>query len=237
VNQTILDLLNVVDGKKIPPRIRRGGVTNLIIPQNDTDSKFKTYQKLFSTERLEKFIANASNLSDALELYRLDVQISAQIFELLNYFEVSLRNTVNNAFTAEYGENWREQTELFNQYARSCIDRSHQLSDFNFGFWVHVFGNALNGEYDKKLWSQAIFPCLQNCRKSERKKIHHVLITIREMRNRIAHHEPIIFDIHVKKENGYFSVQEILDNMVYIADKIDDTLVDILIRRIGEGIK
>jgi hypothetical protein len=62
----------------------------------------------------------------------------------------------------------------------------HIVAELNFGFWVKMFANT----YEKLLWVPHLrhrFPA-----KISRKVLHDRLISIKELRNRIAHHETLI---------------------------------------------
>jgi hypothetical protein len=223
-------------GNKKPPHIRYGGANKYIIAQNDYQCQlnFNDFEELFSEERLGKFLDFTKNKEHALELYETDSKLSASLCEVLNYFEVGLRNNIDKSMSKIYGD-WLKRTDLFDQYAVNIMEKNSKLSDYTFGFWQHIFGTGPHGSYDKMIWKPAIFNGLQHCKLSERKHIHKSLRHIRELRNRIAHQEPIVFGVRFGKENITLSVTDIVNDLLYVADKIDDRLVAILLELIGEN--
>ncbi|WP_051038197.1 hypothetical protein [Thalassoporum mexicanum] len=60
------------------------------------------------------------------------------------------------------------------------------MTELNFGFWVALFA----GRYDVTLWRSALFRIFP--KGTRRKQVHSQLSRIRDLRNRIAHHEPIL---------------------------------------------
>lgn len=65
------------------------------------------------------------------------------------------------------------------------------IAELRFAFWQHMF----TARYDVRLWNpniSTLFPHSTGITaRNLRSRIHHDLDVIRELRNRIAHHEPI----------------------------------------------
>lgn len=63
------------------------------------------------------------------------------------------------------------------------------VAELNFGFWVSIFGP----KYDTSLWVPALRHAFPNRpKRCERKGVSGRLNAIRRLRNRVAHHEPIL---------------------------------------------
>lgn len=147
-------------------------------------------------------------LPAALALYAWNAQISAAMLVPLHICEVVIRNAVSDALTAEHGAQWPWAQALerslpapsrgFNpkeelRRARSGKPSTGQvIADLKFVFWQKMF----TGRFDGRIWNPHLFVVLPNLDRSKsvqslRKTIHDDLEVLRELRNRIAHHEPI----------------------------------------------
>lgn len=64
------------------------------------------------------------------------------------------------------------------------------IAELNFGFWVGL----LAPRYDSSLWREALFRIFsENGKRLKRERSHSRYNVVRRFRNRVAHHEPIIF--------------------------------------------
>jgi hypothetical protein len=211
--------------KKIPPRNNVGDFYSYYSTEvqklqiNDCD-----FFELFSEERLNKF----KSAGGCQNLYFFNAELSARIFETLGYFEVAFRNFIDNCFVSSFGMGWNNRIELFDKYDQEKLKQSRKLSDLNFGFWVNVFSIGTNGKYDKQFWKTSLYPNMANVNLSDRKFIRLCLIRIRQLRNRIAHHEPIIFGIRFPKEEIILSYQQIIKDLLYVSSKFNQNLVKII---------
>lgn len=152
-------------------------------------------------------------LPAALALYAWNAQVSAAMLVPLHICEVVIRNAVSDALTAEHGPRWPWAQALerslpdppqgFNPKAElrrarnGTPARRHPttgqvVADLKFVFWQKMF----TGRFDGRIWNPHLFVVLPNLDTSKsvqslRKTIHDDLELLRELRNRIAHHEPI----------------------------------------------
>lgn len=141
---------------------------------------------------------NDTNL--ALRLYSYNTTLSATLYSPLHMLEVTLRNTIDRQMVQSYGPDWLDgQTVALTHYQTTSIATARQtvqrqgkvlahdpvIAELNFGFWTSLFGHA-----SAHLWS-ALRPIF-NTKGLQRKGIAGILSELRELRNRIAHHEPII---------------------------------------------
>lgn len=181
--------------------------------------------KIFSETRMSKYLkASESNEAYAEELYRSNILLSEALYPSLSVLEVALRNAISNSLAHKYEkENWYEEMlsdNTFNtlhHYITDAISRckkkkgvgeynaSDVVASFSLGFWVILF----NKEYEQSLWKtlRLIFKMPKNER--QRKNISAPLNKIRVLRNRIFHHEPIIFTQESVK-NTYHEIQKLL---------------------------
>lgn len=136
---------------------------------------------------------------------------------MISCFEVALRNRINKIYTAQHGDNWIRDSAaregIFDNYncrhTRELICRSvynlegqcthpKLIAQMDFGFWRYLFaqpqfyagGQVLLRVFPDKPRST---PSMQY----NQSYVFNQLGRINDLRNRIAHHEPICF------ANGY----------------------------------
>lgn len=153
-----------------------------------------------SRERLKRYLAATSqNLGDAVSLYEQNVALSEMTFGLLHCLEVAIRNSMHDRLTAHFGTpRWFNVAPL-STYSRDKINAAIQdaggptatpgkvVAELMFGFWTDLAAQR----YHWTLWQpclSAVFPSVRLARPL----IHRRLEDIRWLRNRIAHHEPIL---------------------------------------------
>lgn len=69
--------------------------------------KFADFQHILSPERLNRYVVACGNdTRKAMSLYRMNLNLSQEVFTLLSCFEVSLRNAIDRELTARYGVDW-----------------------------------------------------------------------------------------------------------------------------------
>lgn len=191
-------------------------------------------QELLSAPRLAPYRrATGGDPADALTLYTRNVQLSAAFYESLHYFEVGLRNRLDQQLTAwattlgpvppappgsrdsapaaggrrdvvlgppATGElPWYRHPQVpLSLNARRKVatairaatrDGREELpgrvvAELSFGFWWSLLAE----EYNRTLWQ----PCLREAfTQVRRQRLHAAVDELRQLRNRIAHHEPV----------------------------------------------
>lgn len=153
-----------------------------------------------SSERMSKYIDQAgSNKEKALSLYNENTRTSELFYTPLQGFEILLRNTVHKAISRKYGENWLfEERFPFEHIQRKMIQNIIKknslittppklIAELSFGFWTSLFGRKYEEVWRHIL--RRIFTGYNGV--LVRKEIFSRLNEVRELTNRIAHHEPI----------------------------------------------
>ena len=141
----------------------------------------------------------------AIELYTLNTRISESLYTPLQALEVSLRNRIHVVMTEALGdEGWFHRTGVLlndrqpEQLAKAIDDLKavnntptpgRTVAALSFGFWTAMFGPDYEGLWRATLHRIAAKPDGTGLR---RKDFSGPLTPIRTIRNRIAHHEPII---------------------------------------------
>ncbi len=162
---------------------------------------------LLSQPRLAEYKrAVGGKLEPALRLYSWNLAVSGAFFESIHYLEIALRNTMDRALTdwasAKLGatDPWYRSPsvpltpktrEAVRQAVRRATDDGQRaelpgrvVAELTLGFWWSLLAQG----YGRGLWQ----PCLQHAFPAARQqRLHTSLDHIRQLRNRIAHHEPI----------------------------------------------
>lgn len=156
--------------------------------------------RAISEERFATYLNLADgNPARALQIYTRNIALGAAFHGPLQTFEVTLRNAVHEVMTASYGVGWIDKAPL--QHAEhSRLDESVRLltsegrsptpgrviAASSFGFWIALFAK----KYDATLWRAALHRVFG--KNMSRSDAHQQLDRLRTLRNRIAHHEPIM---------------------------------------------
>jgi diaminohydroxyphosphoribosylaminopyrimidine deaminase/5-amino-6-(5-phosphoribosylamino)uracil reductase len=185
-----------------------------------SEKQVEWLQMCLSPERLTPYYAKArGNDWVAFHLYVRNAELSASLYGVIQALEVGLRNLVHTKMTDPFGtEEWWDKLPLHEAEltdiaaAKSSISsRIKQIrpgrivAELSFGFWVKLFANS----YEKQLWVPYIsrrFPA-----KLSRKKLYDRLVNLKELRNRIAHHETLI------KRNTDQDYQDLLETIGWIS--------------------
>lgn len=142
------------------------------------------------------------DMAAALATYLWNLALCESLYPSLHGIEVSLRNSIHDTASSKFGgEFWftshlvgREKEtieKIGNDFSSRKIEANpgKYIAECNFGFWVNLF----NGEYEQILWRSLIrevFPHAPR-RSRARSTIRSRLDSIRRLRNRVFHFEPI----------------------------------------------
>ncbi len=158
-----------------------------------------------SLERFGRYLAWANgDRARAVQLYTLNTQVSESLYTPLQMLEVALRNRIHAVMHEAYHETWFQDPEivLHNRQAEQVLKA---ISDINsdkkdvtpgrivaaltFSFWTSMF----SPDYEV-LWQQTLHKIARrpDGKGLRRKDFSSPLHQVRTIRNRIAHHEPII---------------------------------------------
>ncbi len=186
--------------------------------------KYSEFQHILSGERLQRYLLSCNNNTrKTMTLYRLNLNLSQEVFTLLSCFEVAVRNAIDRILTERLGENWlrdavldggifdvpgcRDSAKIIKKaYNRLMRDDSYShpklLAEMEFGVWKYMFANPQYRAVGRTLL--AIFP--NKPRSSAEVQYNNTFIFneldgINILRNRIAHHERICF-AHRQPEIG-----------------------------------
>lgn len=162
-----------------------------------------------STPRMGTYVlAAGGDLGRAITLYGWNARISAALMLPAHFAEVTTRNAVSEGLTRLYGPNWPRSRSLtrslpaptgaFNPRRELQRAAGKQpttgkiIAELKFAFWQHMF----TSRHHDRVWKNqilALFPGSTGVSADGlRTRVHDDLETIRQLRNRVAHHEPVI---------------------------------------------
>ncbi len=179
--------------------------------------KYIDFEEAISPERMRRYVsACANDTKRAMTLYRYNLKLSQEMYAVISCFEVSIRNKINKEMKAYYGSDWLrdfvlpggrfdadprvEGTKKIIKKAYEGLLRSHNythtklLAEMEFGVWKFMFNNVqyrLSGRCLLNIFPNkpTSTPQLQY----DNAFVFNALDVVNNLRNRIAHHEPICF--------------------------------------------
>lgn len=159
-------------------------------------------REFFSSARLGPYLLAAK--SDALlaeRLYWWNIKVSQAFYLPLKCLEVSVRNALHAKLRDRFGRaDWwaaaplnANSVRLVDEARTKCERRGTRqacaddiVAQLSFGFWVSLVSSS----YDRHLWVPALHQAFPHY-SGPRKTLHRGFETMRLLRNRIGHHEPI----------------------------------------------
>ena len=174
-------------------------------------------ENALSSARLTKYIGwSGGELYRAVRLYERNTAVSEGMYGVIQGLEVALRNSFHDCLCSfAASEDWYDHLH-FEPWEFDSIQRAKAsaakdsglakpgkvVAELTFGFWVGL----TTAIYEKRLW----VPCLHKAfpfKRVNRKQLYTHLDDLRRLRNRIAHHEPIL---DRPLERSYSEVLEVL---------------------------
>lgn len=165
--------------------------------------------KTLSAPRFATYLQHCNNNKAlALELYQWNLELSSAFIVPLHLLEISIRNAVVEGLESVHTHNWAwndgyirslpSPTTGYNpknnlrQVARNQPTIGKVVAELKFVFWENMF----TSRHDDRLWNHHlnnVFPDAPYVMTIPqlRARIYEDISIIRNLRNRIAHHEPI----------------------------------------------
>jgi hypothetical protein len=169
----------------------------------------QTAQFILSGERIRTYEQIAQGGKDPINLYLLNMQISASFHLPLHMCEIALRNTVDRVLSTVFVADWHTSSQflrMIDSYHRVKLveitskytnpSKGKVIAELTLGFWV----NLLSPKY-AHLWVNHFYTCFANYKTlnplstnpvNALNALHGQLKIINKLRNRIAHYEPIL---------------------------------------------
>lgn len=201
--------------------------------------KYNEFINLLSEARMSKYRnVSGGNKVRTIQLYHHNLKLSQRMFGVIGMFEVILRNAIYNHYKAKFSNaEWiveqasvnklleHEANEIYrikNDFMRKGVySPDKMVASFSFGFWTYLFTRR-----NYKVGGKTLLQIFPNRRKGLRQiDVYNDLTLIRELRNRIAHHEPICFDSNRSLSTEYVRrlyslTRTYIEYMGYDADKV-----------------
>ncbi|MGS0740888.1 hypothetical protein ACVBEF_03480 [Glaciimonas sp. GG7] len=181
-------------------------------------------EKHFSPARIGRYsAAYGGDIDKATIAYPHNMLLAESMMPLLNIVEIALRNGIHQRLTHLYGradwwELWTDMAlfvwqnkEVSNAKAklsrrREPLTPDKIVAELTFGFWSSLF----NTHFQDHLWKdlRLVFP---RCPKPQRqrKTISSALNQIRDLRNRVFHHEPLLWLVPTLMDQHTLGLQTI----------------------------
>jgi hypothetical protein len=195
------------------------------IPFSYQTDEIDALERSLSVERLGGYVRSAQgDRGLAIRLYERNTRLSESLYGVVQGLEICLRNALHRVLSSAYGADWYGHMTMLSYplpqkiaAAQDSIIRQGKLltpgrvvAELSFGFWTALVGP----KYEKRLWVPHLHKAFPNAlrpvsadalpRKKpamlDRSGIASRLEGVRQLRNRIAHHEPIL---HFKLDSQY----------------------------------
>jgi hypothetical protein len=162
-------------------------------------AQLKQLELILSKERLSSY-AKATP-EETIKNYERNTILSEAVYGLLQGVEIAVRNSIHNALSMGlfhsdwYGYiSWQKpELDALDQARYKLVRRGKALvpgsviAELPFGFWLQMVARR----YEKVLWVPYVHKAFPNI-VTDRNGLFRRLDEIRELRNRIAHHERIL---------------------------------------------
>ncbi|MCQ2127772.1 MAG: Abi family protein [Bacteroidaceae bacterium] len=204
--------------------------------------EFCEFERIMSSKRMKRYVeACNGNTRKAMSLYRLNQRLAEEMFTIISYYEVALRNAIDRILVNALGTDWLRDaissggifdnprflntTRMMKKAYAELVSNgnysnSKMLAAMEFGVWKYMYsapqykatGRLLLKVFPDKPKSSAQMQYNNNY-------IFNELDAVNRMRNRIAHHEPVCFmqnDSRISTEhlqNVYYKVMSLFEWM------------------------
>ncbi|WP_425964216.1 hypothetical protein [Rhizobium nepotum] len=164
----------------------------------------RAWSHLIPPERLAPYHALAGGDKElGLKLYAWNSALSQALYTPLQALEVTLRNAIGNRLRATHGTQWynlnpgpalhyplpdmllKARTALGKRGIMA--DHGRIVAELNWGFWTGILAKRY-----EPLWRSDLRHVFQSAGPLTRNAVFMPLDDLRRLRNRIAHHEPIL---------------------------------------------
>jgi hypothetical protein len=152
-------------------------------------------QDTHSFDRLRSYVATAGTLSDGFELYIWNTVVASRFHGSLQAIEVGLRNAWHRELSAYLGPTWYDDPSfkaldsVLNGYVKTAKGHgpTQIIPSLPFYFWTRLFNPA----YPAWLWSAVSSKVFTPLAPASPTLIQSELDAVRDLRNRVAHLEPL----------------------------------------------
>lgn len=203
-------------------------------------------RRAFSVPRMRPYLAmTGENDRQAVALYWWNIEVSAAFYGPLHCLEIALRNALHDQLTITYGRtDWWASAPLTDHGLRLVRDAESKcrrrgltpptaddvVAELSFGFWVSLLSNNRGSSYDRNLWHPTLHRAFPRYSGS-RARLHEAFETMRLLRNRIMHHEPIHHRDLAADHRKLYRLLEAIDAVLAKEVRVLDRVPTVLSRR------
>lgn len=175
--------------------------------------KYSEFEGIMNPARMNRYLlACGGNTRKAMNLYRKNLQLTQELFTVISCFEVALRNAIDATVTPTLGVDWLRDAvapggafdtpkcRLTRDNIKDAIKKLHFYShhklvaELGFGFWRFMLAqNQFNATGRILLRVFPSKPTSTQAIQYNNTYIFNQLAHLNNIRNRMAHHEPICF--------------------------------------------
>lgn len=186
------------------------------------------YNKLknfLSSSKLKPYLDIEKDQEKAIKLFVYNLKLSSELYKLIHVFELSTRNIFDIFLSKRYDRNWINRNDLLtgnngknnkliidiSNAKNNCKNKKNKddiISNLSLGFWV----NLLSSSNNDKIWQSSLRKIFFGYNRNE---IHDIFMNIKDIRNRIAHHETIFNKKIDKTKNNILLILKIYSNDLY----------------------
>lgn len=173
------------------------------------DDVVASLESAISVERLGPYLKESGFKKDrALKLYIWNANLSESLHFPLQNVEVTIRNAINDCLIQIWGPHWFDDCRFLSiagharpdqeraidkvkariVSAKNPVTNGRVVAGLSFEFWVSL----LTKRYDRPIWQTRLHDVFPNLPKiQKRADIRTELWRVKEIRNRVAHYEPV----------------------------------------------
>ena len=168
-----------------------------------TNHLLASLERTVSRDRLRRYLAPArQDMKVALRLYEANVAVSEALYGVLHGVKIAVRNAMHHDLTAGYNSTFWYNSAPLTKYLTAKVNEAKYkaggaqpppgkvVAELSFGFWADLTAQRNHWPF----WVPHIHKAFPNASAPHplRSNVHARLEKIRSLRNRIAHHEPIL---------------------------------------------
>lgn len=176
--------------------------------------RYQAFEQVMSQARMSRYLTSTGgNSRKAMTLYRYNLRLSQELFTVVSCFEIALRNAIDAHYVPILGNDWLRDAATTNGIFdnRGCIETrevirvsirslNHRythaklVASLGFGFWRFMFAR-----HQYRSAGQTLIEILPQIPSSTPQQQHNNIFVfnelkkINDLRNRLAHHEPVCF--------------------------------------------
>ncbi|WP_454972960.1 hypothetical protein [Corynebacterium propinquum] len=169
----------------------------------------------FSSARMSRYADHPAPEA----LYLWNTRLTKTYLADIEHLEVLLRNCIHAALTRRYGEQWFDNDRInFSNAAQKSIRKAKRraggeappgkvIAELSFDFWRFL----LSSRYQASIWPQVVKTLRE--KPDDRQQFEELVIIVYYMRNRCSHHESIVQQGDIPRENAHL---DSVDNAIHM---------------------